>query len=482
MEQLTIKELAQNVRSKKVSAKEVFEFFFKRAEKFNPKLNSFIRLNSQALKESSPVKEGLLQGVPIGVKDLFCTKGIPTTAGSQMLKNFIPPYSATLVSRLQKQGALIIGKCNQDEFAMGSTGQTSHFGPSQNPWNTQHTAGGSSGGSASAVAAKLCAGAFGTDTGGSVRQPAHFCHLVGIKPSYGRISRYGMIAYSSSLDQAGTFSQNVEDGALLLDAVTGSDTLDSTTAPLSPTQFHKNLNANIPPLSLGYFPLEDLKLSHGEALDSEIIEAQDKVLRLLEKKGCKLKKQKWPYLNHSLSVYYLISTSEASSNLARYDGVHYGFRSKSPFNDLKEFYGSNRGEGFGKEVKQRILIGTFCLSSGYYEAYYKKACQVRTLIKKEFENIFKTCDAIVCPVSPTTAIPLSLKANPLKNYLNDIFTVSANLAGLPALSLPVTFSKKKLPIGIQLVGDSFQEQKILNLALFLEKELDVWRKTPDEFS
>ena len=324
---------------------------------------------------------------------------------------------------------------------MGSTGDTSFFGVSKNPWDTEHTAGGSSGGSASAVAGRLCPGAFGTDTGGSVRQPAHFCHLVGVKPSYGRVSRYGMIAYGSSLDQAGTLTRTVEDSALLLDAVSGPDPKDSTTADLPPPFFHKNLNSRIKSMTVGFFPWEEL-LKGGDLRPSALKSVQI-ALSALRERGCRLKECRWPLLGDSLSAYYLISTSEASGNLARYDGVRYGFRSSDSPADLKEFYGLNRGQGFGSEVKQRILMGTFCLSSGYYKAYYQKAAKARSLIKKGFEDIFKECDIVLCPTAATAAFPLRQKEKPLKTYLNDIFTVSANLAGIPALSLPVHFAKKE---------------------------------------
>lgn len=475
MELGTIAQIAKNIREKKISIKEVAAFYLKRAEQLNPRLNAFITLNDQLLKETEKVPDGPLRGVPLGIKDMFCTRGLRTTAASRMLENFIPPYESTVVERLAKAGALVLGKCNHDEFAMGSTGENSFFGVSRNPWNTECTAGGSSGGSASAVAGGLCPGAFGTDTGGSVRQPAHFCHLVGVKPSYGRISRYGIIAYASSLDQAGTLTRTVEDSALLLDAVVGPDPQDSTTAKMPPPFFHKNLNSQIKPLTIGYFLLDK------DLLHPSVVQAVQKILDILKSRGCRTKEQKWPLLNHSLSAYYLISTSEASSNLARYDGIRYGFQSSDPSTGLKEFYGLNRGQGFGSEVKQRILIGTFCLSSGYYEAYYQKASEVRSLIKKGFNDIFTECDAILCPVSPSPAFPANRKEKPLKTYLNDVFTVSANLAGLPALSLPAHFTEDRLPVGVQLIGPAFEEQKLLNIALALEEDLNVWRERTNDF-
>ena len=478
MEPGTIAQIAKNIRDKKTSVKEVAAFYLKRAKQHNPRLNAFITLNDKLLEDAEQAPEGPLRGVPLGIKDMFCTRGIRTTAASRMLENFIPPYEATVVDRLKKAGALILGKCNHDEFAMGSTGENSFFGVSKNPWDITRTAGGSSGGSASAVAGGLCPGSFGTDTGGSVRQPAHFCHLVGIKPSYGRISRYGIIAYASSLDQAGTLTRTVEDGALLLDAVTGSDSKDSTTAEMPPSFFHKNLNSHIKSMTVGYFSPRNSQ--EGDAFHPAVMEAVQKTLAILKSRGCQIKEKTWPLLDHSLSAYYLISTSEASSNLARYDGIRYGFQSSDSSTHLQEFYGLNRGQGFGSEVKQRILIGTFCLSSGYYEAYYQKAAEVRALIKKGFDDIFKECDVVLCPVSPVPAFPVNQKEKPLKNYLNDIFTVSANLAGLPALSLPVHFTEDRLPVGVQLMGPAFEEQKLLNVALALEEDLNVRRKIPDD--
>ena len=475
----TIAQIAKNIRAGKVSVKEVAAFYLKRAEDLNTRLNAFITLNDRLLEDAEKAPEGPLQGIPLGIKDMFCTRGIRTTAASRMLENFISPYDATVVERLKKAGALILGKCNHDEFAMGSTGEHSFFGVSKNPWDVKRTAGGSSGGSAAAVAGGLCPGAFGTDTGGSVRQPAHFCHLVGIKPSYGRISRYGIIAYASSLDQAGVFTRTVEDGALLLDAVAGPDPKDSTTAKAPRPFFHKNLNSHIKSLTVGCFPPDSFKVEG--LFHPTVIQAVQKALAVLKSRGCRIKEKTWPLLDHSLSAYYLISTSEASSNLARYDGIRYGFQSSDTSSNLQDFYGLNRGQGFGSEVKQRILIGTFCLSSGYYEAYYQKAAEVRALIKKEFDEIFKECDVVLCPVSPGPAFPVNQKEKPLKSYLNDIFTVSANLGGFPALSLPVQFTEGHLPVGVQLMGPAFGEQKLLNVASALEEDLNVWRETPDDF-
>ena len=481
MQNLSVAKIVQGIHKGTFSAREVAKFYLDKAKALNPRLQAFISLNDQLLEQASKVKkEGKLAGVPLGIKDMFCTKGLKTTAASKMLSTFTPPYSATVVERLKQEGALVIGKCNHDEFAMGSLGNTSYYGQAKNPWNLLYTAGGSSGGSASAVAGGLCPAAFGTDTGGSVRQPAHFCNLVGLKPSYGRISRYGIIAYASSLDQAGVFAKNVEDACLLTDVVTGEDSKDSTTAPLKPTNFQKNLQTDIKSLRVAYFPFEEYERL-GISLNKQVLEAQEASLRALKARGCKLKACSWPYLQHGLSCYYLISTSEASSNLSRYDGVRYGFRSKQASSSLEEFYMQNRGEGFGQEVKQRILTGTFCLASGYYQAYYKKASQIRRLIQDEFKQIFLNHDAILCPVATDHAKPIAEEEGVLKTYMNDVFTVFANLAGLPALSLPCSFSKDKLPIGIQLIGDTFCEQKILNIAKALEEDFQVCEEQADGF-
>ncbi len=476
MNLLTLSGIVKAIKEKKVSCKEVIDFYLKQIDKHNPNLNAFLRLNERGLKNLDSLKlKGPLAGVPLGVKDMFCTKGLKTTAASKMLENYKSPYSATVIERLEQAGAFILGKCNNDEFAMGSTGENSYFGVTKNPWDPSCVAGGSSSGSASAVAAHLCPGSLGTDTGGSIRLPAHYCNLVGIKPTYGRVSRYGIVAYASSLDQAGPLTHNVEDGALILDAITGYDPKDSTTADMAPTQFHKHLNSQIKGMKVAYFKISE----RDQNIDLDIIESQEKVLKVLKSRGCKLIEKKWPFLDYGVSVYYLISTSEASSNLARYDGVRYGFRSKKSPKDLQDFYGSNRSEGFGLEVKRRILMGTFCLSSGYYDEYFHKACQVRHLIQKDFEEIFKTCDAILCPVSATTAPKIKEDLSILKNYLNDQFTVFANLTGLPALSLPVHFSKQKLPIGAQLIGPAFKEQNILNIALSLEEEFQLYKERPN---
>lgn len=478
MDFLSLSEIQNHIQEKKISPRELFDFYREKIKKHNEKLNAFLFVDEEAFdKYQKKNSSGPLRGLPIGIKDIFCTQGIPTTAGSRALKSYIPPYTATAIQRLEQAGALIIGKCNNDEFAMGSTGENSYFGSVKNPWDIKRSAGGSSSGSASAVSAGLCPASIGTDTGGSLRLPAHYCHLVGIKPTYGRISRYGMIAYASSLDQAGTLTHRVEDGALLLDIMSGSDPMDSTTVQKAPPLFQKNLNSNIKGKKVSYFNLD----LFADKISPEILSSYKESLSLLKSRGCQLIERKWPFLEDGLSVYYLISTSEASSNLARYDGIRYGHQTKEKLSHLKEFYAKNRYESFGPEVRRRILMGTFCLSTGYYEEYFHKACQVRYLIQQAFEEIFKSSEALLFPVSADFAPLLGEKKDPLQIYLNDQFTVFANLIGAPALSLPVSFSKEGLPIGIQLMGPAFQEQNILNLALAMEEELQIYKKRPHGF-
>ena len=475
MDLFSLSEITKNIEKKKISPREIFEFYLKKIEKNNKTLNAFLCVNDCLLEKIHWDKlPGPLFGAPLGVKDMFCVQGLKSTAGSRILESYVPPYTATAVELLEKAGALVIGKCNNDEFAMGSTGENSAFEDVKNPWNTEHLPGGSSSGSASAVAGGLCPASLGTDTGGSVRLPAHYCHLIGIKPTYGRVSRYGMIAYASSLDQAGILTHTVEDGALLLDIISGYDSLDSTTLQRKPDFFQKNLNADLRDKKVVYFDPE-----HFQCKNSCIISAQNQTLQLLKDRGCRLIEKQWPFLDYGISVYYLISTSEASSNLARYDGLRYGrSSSKSPKN-LNEFYAFNRSEGFGPEVQRRILMGSFCLSSGYYEEYFYKACQVRRLIQKAFNEIFSECDFTLSPVANFTAPKRGEKKDPLEIYLNDQFTVFANLIGSPALSVPVAFSKDKLPIGLQLMSAPFKEQEILNGALAIEDDLQIYKKRPD---
>lgn len=478
MDCFSLSEIQKNLKEKNFSPKELFDFYLEKIKAHNEELNAFLTWDEKAFENKNPEKcSGPLWGIPLGIKDIFCTKGMKTTAGSRALESYIPPYTAIAVERLERAGAFVIGKCNNDEFAMGSTGENSYFGPAKNPWHKEHSAGGSSSGSASAVAAGLCPASLGTDTGGSIRLPAHYCHLVGIKPTYGRVSRYGMIAYASSLDQAGTFTRTVEDGALLLDIISGFDPLDPTTAKTPLPFFQKNLSSQIKNKKVMFFDLEAFQ----DQIDPSVVSAQNNCLKLLKDRGCELIEKKWPFFEDGLSVYYLISTSEASSNLSRYDGVRYGHRSQKPAKDIQEFYAFNRSESFGPEVRRRIFMGTFCLSTGYYEEYFHKACQVRHLIRQAFDDMFSGCDVILSPVASAPAPKLGAEKKPLQIYLNDQFTVFANLIGAPALSLPVSFSDQMLPVGLQLMGRAFGEQDILNIALAMEEDLSVNKKRPHGF-
>ena len=451
-------------------------------QKLNPKINAMISINERALAQAKVSDErpsrGLLEGIPLGIKDMLCTKGLRTTAGSKILGNFVPPCSATVVNRLEGAGAITIGKCNQDEFAMGSSNETSFFGACLNPWNLNHVPGGSSGGSAAAVAAGMCAASIGTDTGGSIRQPANFCNLVGVKPTYGRVSRYGIVAFASSLDQAGPLTRTVEDSALILEVICGADQRDSTTSSRPVPAFSKNLSPSLKGLRVG-LPKEYFSDSISKDTQKTIQEA----IAAVKAAGAEIVEVSIPLSNIGVSVYYLIATSEASSNLARYDGVRFGYRAdfhSRPAVDLEEFYSRTRGEGFGQEVKRRIVLGTYALSSGYYDAYYTKACQVRRLLRDQFVQAFQKCDVLLSPVTTHPAFKIGERVqDPLQMYFNDIFTISTNLAGIPGMSVPAGFSQEGLPIGVQLSAAHFEEQKMLNVAYCLEQSLKAYEKVAD---
>lgn len=472
----SFKQISDAVKSKKLSAVEVSKYFFENAQAKDKKLNSYISWNENVLVDAEALDQriaqgediGKLAGVPFGIKDMFCTKGLRTTAASKILENFIPPYDSTVVSRLKKSGITILGKLNQDEFAMGSSNETSFFGTVKNPWNLEYVPGGSSGGSAAAQAARLAAGTLGTDTGGSIRQPSSFCGIVGIKPTYGRVSRYGIVSFASSLDQAGPMVSCVEDAALTLEVICGKDEKDSTTADQPVAEFSKHLNESIKGKKIGL-----VKEYMTETLHPDIQNVINKSIEVLKQAGAEFVDLSVPMADQAVALYYLISASEASSNLARYDGVKYGYRSPTDnlaSLSLEEFYMKNRGEGFGREVKRRIMLGTYCLSSGYYDAYYNKACQVRRLLRDHYVEVFKKCDAILCPVTTSPAFKIGSKvSDPLAMYLNDIFTVSANLSGLPGMSVPFGKSKEGLPIGVQLLAGHFQEQTLLQIAYTLEQ-------------
>ncbi|HVC21019.1 MAG TPA: Asp-tRNA(Asn)/Glu-tRNA(Gln) amidotransferase subunit GatA [Vicinamibacterales bacterium] len=417
-----------------------------------------------------------LAGVPVAVKDTICTRGIRTTASSRMLEQFVPPYDATVIIRLERAGAIVIGKTNCDEFAMGSSNENSAFGPVRNPWDRERTPGGSSGGSAAAVAAALTPIALGSDTGGSIRQPAALCGVVGLKPAYGRVSRYGLMAFASSLEQIGPFGRTVADAAHVLEAIAGVDPCDATTVSLP-----------VPPLAAGLTgDIRGLRIGVPRALLDEGVEAGVRravtdALAVLEARGGRLVDIDLPRAKHAIPVYYLVATAEASSNLARYDGVRYGFRAAPEGDtDLHTMYCRTRDQGFGPEVKRRIMLGTYVLSAGYYEAYYLKAQQVRTLIRQDYEAAFEQVDAVAMPTSPTAAFRLGEKlADPLQMYLADVFTVSANLTGLPAVSVPCGFTPSRLPVGLQLVGRGFDEATILRIADAYERDTGWWGQMPE---
>ena len=471
MEFNTITESLEKINSNKISIVELNDIFINRIKK-NKNLNAFIyfdeeNISQQIKKIQSSKKNFKLKGIPLAIKDLFCTKNMPTTAGSKILQNFQPSYESHVSQKLLDQGSIFLGKANCDEFAMGSATNTSYYGNTINPISprgSQLVPGGSSGGSAAAVAANLCLGATGTDTGGSIRQPASFCGVVGIKPTYGLCSRWGIIAFASSLDQAGVFANNIADTAILLREIAGHDNKDSTSANREIPNYFENLNQDMSGKVVGV-PKEYILPDIPE----DISKIWEQAIKSLERGGVKVKNISLPHTKYALPAYYIIAPAEASSNLARYDGVRYGFRSEKG-TSLDEMYELTRSEGFGKEVKRRVLIGTYVLSAGYYEAYYMKAQKVRRLISNDFNEAFNECDFILTPTAPSPAFPIGEKEDdPIKMYLNDIFTVPASLAGIPGISIPFGKSQNGLPLGIQLLSKHFDEQLVLNAGLYLEK-------------
>lgn len=479
---LTIAQAVDMLKAKECSSRELTEAVFKRIRQTEEKLNSYITLTEEAaLQQASRVdrkrmkEEPLddLAGIPLGLKDIFITKDILTTCASRMLNNFIPPYNGTAVQKLLDREFVLTGKLNMDEFAMGSSTETSHFKKTKNPWNPEYIPGGSSGGSASAVAAGQCLGALGTDTGGSIRQPASLCGIVGIKPTYGRVSRYGVIAFASSLDQVGPMTRDVRDAALLLEAIAGHDPLDSTSVPRDVPKYSASLKTEVKGLKIGV-PKEYFI----EGIDPEVKDAVQTALSTYESMGAELIEISLPHTEYAVPTYYILAPAEASSNLARYDGVRFGYRSPKAKN-LLQLYKKSRSEGFGAEVKRRIMLGTYVLSAGYYDAYYLKAQKVRTLIRRDFEEAFKKVDVLVTPTSPTTAFRLGEKTeDPLQMYLSDIFTINVNLAGLPGMSLPCGFSQGGLPIGMQLIAGPFREDKIFHAAYAYEQATDWHQRRP----
>ncbi len=483
MHKKSIAELGQGLRQGAFSSVELTRHFLERIEKHNPRLNAYITVAAdralaaaeQADSRHSASEAGPLTGIPIAHKDIFCTYGLKTSCGSRMLDSFFSPYSATVVERLEEAGVVMLGKTNMDEFAMGSSNETSWYGPVRNPWDEARVPGGSSGGSAAAVAAYLCAAATGTDTGGSIRQPAALCGLTGLKPTYGRVSRWGMIAFASSLDQAGPMTRTAEDAAMLLQAMAGFDPRDSTSSLEPVPDYCAGLGQGLAGLRIG-LPREYF----GAGLDSGVAASVEAAIAELRRLGAEIQEISLPNSPLSIPVYYVVAPAECSSNLARFDGVRYGHRCDAP-KDLEDLYKRSRAEGFGPEVKRRIMIGTYVLSAGYYEAYYLKAQKLRHLISDDFRRAFEQVDIILGPTSPTTAFPMNDKVeDPVAMYLNDIYTIATNLAGLPGLSLPVAQSGG-LPVGLQLIGDYFQEGRLLNVAHKLQEVTDWHRASPPGF-
>ena len=483
----TLKSLAVLLENNKISSKELTSEYLKNIEN-GKELNCYNTISQEkalidAEKSDQRRKSQNLRskydGIPIGIKDLFCTKGVTTTASSKILSNFVPNYESTVTQNCDDAGLISLGKLNCDEFAMGSTNKTSFFGSVKNPWKSVNSdnelvPGGSSGGSAAAVSGDLCVASLGTDTGGSIRQPASFTGTVGLKPSYGRVSRWGIVAFASSLDQAGPITKTVEDAAILLDIISGYDEKDSTSSVNPKENYYENLNSDIKGMKIG-IPKE----FRSDKLPASTQKSWDECANLLKTNGAEIVDISLPHTMSALPAYYIIAPAEASSNLARYDGVRYGLRVKG--NDLIDMYEKTRSEGFGDEVKRRILIGTYVLSSGYYDAYYIKAQKIRSLIKSDYVEAFKKVDAILTPSTPSTAFEIANEpSDPVQNYLNDIFTVPVNLAGLPGISIPYANDENNLPIGLQLITNSFEEQKLLNVAKNIEETIN-YSETPEKW-
>ncbi len=486
MHRRTIAELASDLRARRISATELTSHFLERIGKLDPALNAFVTVTaSEALAQAAAAdrrlakgEATLLTGIPLAHKDIFCTAGVKTSCGSRMLDNFVAPYDATVVERLTQAGAVILGKTNMDEFAMGSSNETSFYGPVKNPWDPALVPGGSSGGSAAAVAGRLVPGATGTDTGGSIRQPAALTGITGLKPTYGRVSRYGMIAFASSLDQAGTLTRTAEDAALLLEAMAGFDERDSTSLEEPVPRYSQLVNG----------PWENLTIGIPEnffdaGLDADNEQALRAAFAEIEKLGAKLKSVRLENIHLSVPAYYVVAPAEASSNLSRFDGIRFGHRAAdAEHGDLQTFYMRNRGEGFGAEVKRRILTGTYVLSAGYFDAYYLQAQKVRQLISEDFRRAFREVDVIAGPTTPSPAFGIGQKtSNPIEMYLNDIYTIGANLAGLPAMSVPCGFVRN-LPVGMQLIAPPLEEARLLKTAHHFQRATDWHQRAPDAYA
>jgi len=471
---LSVKEALGLLDKGEIKSEELTRSLLDRIETVDPQVKAFINVfPNEALESSKRERKGALGGIPLAIKDNICTLGHETTCASKILRGFIPPYDATVIDRLKKAGCVLLGKTNLDEFAMGSSTENSGFFTTHNPWDLERVPGGSSGGSAAAVAAGECLAALGSDTGGSIRQPASFCGVVGLKPTYGRVSRFGLVAFASSLDQIGPLTRTVEDAALLLEVISGHDPKDSTSAPFPPLKAKELILEDIKGMVLG-LPME----YYGEGLDPQVREIVLEAVRVLEGMGCRVEEVSLPHTPYAVATYYLVATAEASSNLARYDGVKYGYRAPE-YKDLYDMYVKTRSQGFGTEVKRRIMLGTYALSAGYYDAYYLKAQKVRTLIKRDFEKVFETFYAIVTPTSPTPAFKMGERlTDPLTMYLSDIYTISANLAGIPAVSVPCGFTQEGLPVGLQIIGKAFDEATILSLGHAYQEATDWHKRRP----
>jgi aspartyl-tRNA(Asn)/glutamyl-tRNA(Gln) amidotransferase subunit A len=480
MHGMTLAGIARALRAREFSSEELVRHLLARIGRLDRELNAFVTVTGEAALQAARAADealagsggGPLTGVPIAHKDIFCTAGVKTSCGSRMLDNFVSPYDATVVERLSAAGTIMLGKTNMDEFAMGSSNETSFYGPVRNPWDLQRVPGGSSGGSAAAVAARLAPAATGTDTGGSIRQPAALAGITGIKPTYGRVSRYGMIAFASSLDQAGVLTLTAEDAALLLSAMSGHDPRDSTSVDAPVPDYAAGLDASLEGLTIG---LVEEFLDDG--LDAANAAAIEEALKVFERLGAIVKRVSLPNIGLSVPTYYVVAPAECSSNLSRFDGVRFGYRAAAP-RDLEDLYKRSRGEGFGAEVKRRIMTGTYVLSAGYYDAYYLKAQRSRQLIAADFRRAFETVDVIIGPTSPTPAFELGAKVDdPVTMYLNDIYTIGVNLAGLPGLSVPCGFVDG-LPVGLQIIGRAFEEGRILNVAHRYQQETDWHARAP----
>jgi aspartyl-tRNA(Asn)/glutamyl-tRNA(Gln) amidotransferase subunit A len=475
-------ELVDLLARAEISAEELAGAFLQTARRRESQIRAYLHLDEQAVLDQARAVDarrrrgepvGRLAGIPVALKDVLCVRGVATTCGSKILQAFVPPYDAHVISRLRQADAVLFGKTNLDEFAMGSSTENSGFQVTRNPWDLERIPGGSSGGSAAAVAAGAAPVALGTDTGGSIRQPASLCGIVGLKPTYGRVSRFGVVAYGSSLDQVGPFARNVADAALLLEVIAGHDARDSTSVDLPVPPFTATVEKSLTPLTVGV-----AREHFGPGLDQQVDQAVRAALRVYEGLGATVKEVSLPHSPYAVATYYLIATAEASSNLARYDGVHFGFRA-ARYDNLVDMYCRSRGTGFGAEVKRRIMLGTYALSSGYKDAYYLKALKVRRLVKEDFDRAFAECDVIVGPTSPTAAFRIGERtADPLAMYLSDIFTIAANLAGIPSISVPCGFTSAGLPIGLQIQARPFEEEKLLRVARMYERETDWHFRRP----